>query len=934
MINYIKFRTNAHGWMFSIALILFLMNSANAEITSSRISKSKLQEFYEEQDLILDYVVSTDKNKKISISTVVSGDDFHIVVNEEEKKQLIDSLTQSFGVDSAISRLIVDDLLSGVSSSRACVGYRSECGIIPERYDFVYIPDQARVVIHVDSKYLRNVKVSDDKYIKRDVLNSAFISSHTMNLSVLDRDSSYDSKISYQNKSYLGISDFGYLYSEFMVNSEGDYSIPDFSLNRVYENNRISLGYKYSNTAWNDSSYLGDFGISGFMLQLGTDDSMLKESGIDQRIYFNVSKGGRLEVTDDLGRYLISKNIDIGQHYISYSELPKGNYNITIRVYDGDMDIYNERSSVYNYQATRSGSFNYMISGGYYDPHWITNKHYATYYDDIEKYESAFLDGRFSYRLMDNVVIGSGSLVTDNDYVLYSGLDLGFNRQFRTSFIVNSYNSDDFSYRLNAYSKNLSLSYYHYKIDDYDNLSFYNMINVSPGERDNLSFNFNYSFYNPFSYVGSITHSRFSNNRYNYEYSYDNTTIKNSLYFLNLPLRSKLGVQYDTIFENNKKTQHGFYVSLSIPLSNDNSHVYTHSMAGSFDNNRVTRHQDSLSSNLISAKKINLSSRVGSSYEQKNSDNNTYDLSFSGSYYDDYQNVNGYGYMNSKGSNSLSAQYNTNSILTSDNLHFTAKRSSTYFINKNTSKFDDKNSFLAVVDSKKNGSIDKTYAVNGGVGTYPLSEYKEYEFFLDTDASDFYNIGDERVSASSFPGTVIGLKTGLGEVKSVISMFSDINGLPIEDVECVGFGCVSVIDISDGVYQIRLKPEYDYKIISRKNQCVIPSLVNVKNLNLGNNFCMPPFYENEDGFQISRDDKGFIYYYLGKFSKNKTLARYIDDIKSNTGVELIVKNVDDFEFLFIKTNRDLSVRQRSNISELMTYALTNDDFTPYASIGH
>lgn len=929
---YMKLYIGVNGIIILI-ILFFSINSADASVKENHKLNSKFHEFYEQQLLHLDYTVSTARNRKVTASTVVSGDDLYLSVSADEKDDFVESLTSTFGIERTVSEKIVNDLTKGVSSSQSCFGFRSDCGLLPELYDFVYIPEQLKVVIFVNSRYLNDIKISDEQYIKREISQEALISSHTLNLALLDRSSSYDSKMSYQNRSYLGISDHGYLYSDFMVNSDGDYSVADLSFNRVYENNRISLGYKYTDSAWNDSSYLGDFGISGFMLQLGSDHAMLKDSGIDRRIYFNVSRGGRLEVVDDLGRYLVSKNVEIGQHYISYSDLPKGNYSITIRVYDGETDIYSERVTVYNHNSSRVGGINYMLTGGYYNPNWVANNRTSNKYYDVNDYDSPFLDGRLSYNWTDSLTVGSGSLVADSDYILYAGIDLDFERMFRTSFVLYSYNSDDSAYRLNIYSSNVSLSYYRYDVSSSESLPFYRMINLNIGERESIAFNANYNFSKPVSYVGTITHSRFSSSLPNYDYAYDNTSLKNSLYFNDLPLRSRLGIQCDTTFETSKKVQHGIFVNLSIPLDG-NAHVYTHSVSGSLNGNSTTRHQDSLSSNLLSTNGANISSRLGASYDEKSSENNIYDLSFSASYNDNYQNVNGYSYMNSTGSNSISVQYNTNSIVTKDSAFLTDKRSSTYFVNRNASEFNDKNSFLAVVDSKKNGSRDRSYTVSSGTRAYPLNEYKEYEFFLDTEASDFYNVGDNHAFASSFPGTVIGMQTGLGEVKSFISTFSDINGSPISDVECVGLGCVSVVDISEGVYQIRLKPEYAYKIISRKNQCVIPSLDKAENLNLGNNFCMPPFVEGDDGLLISQSEGGINYYYLGRFDINShILSSYIKEFKEKQGVELIVKSVDDYNFVFIKSSNNLSDVDKKGIDELISYALT-DESVPYAAIGN
>lgn len=910
-----------------VCLSLFFSRQSFAENKKS----DRFSEFYEPQRVVLNYFVSTDKNKTIPIDTMVSGDDFIIITNENEKKEIHKYLVGKVGLDSDISKKIINNLASGTAhSSRFCIGFRSECGLTPEEFDFVYIPEKNSVSIHVNSKFFHDVKSGETKYIKNEPRTNALISFHSTNLFLNEFDSTYKSKINYRNESYYGLSNKGYFHSDFLLTSENESSFYELTFNKVSEDKRLTAGYRHNNSSWNNTSFLGDFGVPGFMVQLGSDESMVKDSGVDRRIYFNVNRSGRLEVIDEFGRYLISKNVNTGQHFISYSELPKGSYNINIRVYDGEQEIYKEILSVYNYSTSYSNGYDYMLTGGYYNPDWVNSKNNTI--NKTERDERFFFDGKLSTQLSDKVIVGGGALMTDYGYAIYSGLDIDINRTFRTSLIYNSYNLDDYSFKLHAYAKNISLSYYHSNIEeDIDEL--YDMININKGVRDTISLNFHHSFDSSLSYVGSLSHTSSFNYESNYyNYSYNHTTLKNSIYFSNLPLKSKLGIQYDATFDKDEHVQHGFYVNISIPLY-DNLVSYTHGTYGTLDSSNKTRHLDTLSSDLFNNKYISVNSRLGASYEQNDSKENTYDLATSINYVDSNQNANGYVYMNSKSSNTLTAQYSTSTILTGNDFISTNNKSSTYFINRNSSPINDNNSFLAVVNSSKNGNRDKTYTIKDGVLAYPLEQYKDYDFSLDTDASDFYNIGESQVSGSSLPGTIIGLNTGLGEVKSIISTFSDINGDPISDVECVGYGCVSINDISQGVYQIRLKPELSYKIISRTSQCVIPSLRKAENLNFGNNFCMPSFNEDEDGLQFALDENGNHYYFLGKFNKDINEKHHIHNLTKEKGVELIVKKVDDFEFIFVKSKFEPSKKYKTNMSDIMSFAL-NDNVTPYASVGN
>uniref|UniRef100_UPI000A408E6E TcfC E-set like domain-containing protein n=1 Tax=Vibrio campbellii TaxID=680 RepID=UPI000A408E6E len=306
------------------------------------------EDFYTAQEVQITLILSADKKKKIELNALVTGD--FVVVDTSEYDTVEKFLIERFGVDSVLSKKIGDELVAGVKSSQLCIGYRGECGLIPDKFDFVYVPEQQQLILHVNSDYLIDVeKRKSVEYIEENIAESAIILNHSLNVSLNSQahsDNVVTSKASYQNITYAGISERGdFIYSDVALDSDNGFSGREISYNLLKEDIKFAAGYQYNNDGWNNTSFLTDHSVSGYMLQVGSTDELKKDKSSNRRIYFNVPKSGRLEVTDDLGRYLISENIDMGQAFISYKDLPKGSYAINVRVYDGSGDIFTQ-----NYQ--------------------------------------------------------------------------------------------------------------------------------------------------------------------------------------------------------------------------------------------------------------------------------------------------------------------------------------------------------------------------------------------------------------------------------------------------------------------------------------------------------------------------------------------------------------------------------------------------------
>ncbi len=919
-----------------------LLLALTSQAVASKDVPEGFEEFYQQQELVLELVLAADKTKRYKISALVAGD--NVSVAPDKMQELNEVLVDRFGVNSSLAEQIEENLTQGVDSSYECQGFRSECGLIPEAYDFVYDPEQQTLYLHVNSEYLSSVESrTNGEFIRESYAETALITAHSLNISSnaqdYERSNSYKTKANYQNISVLGLQEYGHLYSDIAFDTDLGFSGKDISYNYINKDKKLSVGYKYNDSAWNNTSFLNDNLVSGYMVQFGNSDDLKKDQESNRRIYFNVPKAGRLEVTDEIGRFLVSKNVEMGQSYISYNDLPTGTYTITVRVYDGNEDVYRQNFLIRNNNKSYKGRLDYMLTGGYLSRDLINTKDDRSSLDEYQNYDSpAFVNGRATLSLSDSITVGGGGLVTAKDNFAYTGAEVDLGSRSNLALTLGRFDNDDILYSADAYLNRFSFTYEKYEKEERNNsddVHLSDVVSLGSADRETMSANFNYNLTNSISYIASAVKNKYKSvsSEVLPSNEFDNTTIKNALYFSNLPLRATMNIQHDYIMNDDREDEQQVFVNLSVPLGDEGRTTYTHSSGGLLGDSSTIRHNDSISTDLVSQANANVNLTLGAQYTQEDSQENLYDASLAANYSNDVMSSNAYAYVNSDGSASISGFVGSNTIITNDDIILTREKAKSYFISSNQTglEFDENNSFLAVVDSKVNDQNGKAYAISKTNKAFPLKDYKEYGFNLDTSASDFYNSGESHASASSYPGTVIKLTTALGEVKSFISTFSDIDGKPVNNVECVGMGCVSTDELTEGVYQFRVKTEQDYRIISYSDQCVIPSLARAENMNLGNNFCMPPFEETLDGHQIAYNELGEVYYYIGRFQGEEVINDYSKRLE-DANIDVITKKTDDYTYLFLKTTSLLVDRRKEYVAELMSYAI-KDESTPYASAG-
>ena len=926
-------------WLGLNSLIIFVSVVMYSAKASANIPDG-FEDLFEEQQLTLKLVLSADKNKSFNLIALVAGDEIRIQTSQQA--QVVEKLQVIFGIDEAVSHAIAESLVTGVQSSKECVGYRSECGLLPELYDFVYVPDSHSLIAHVNSLYLEEQREELElEFVRTETDHNSVIMSHGLNLSGSYSDTTdHTSAYSYQHENYIGFGKYGYIHNDLNYSDVNGFSSDDSSYNYAQGNTRFSVGYKYQERAWNSTQFLeNNSKTSGYMLSVGSTRELVKKSTANsRRVYLNVPRAGRLEINDDRGRVLLSRNVNAGQDYFDYNELPVGTYTATIRIFDGSEEFYNEDRLIVNTASSglASGQVDYHITAGFLSRE-LTNTGLEESFDNnsisfaYDNYESPiFTNGKLNYQVTDFLALGGGVFVTSTDNYNYVGGNLLLGEVSRLSAVTGLFDDGSSFYNVDFGLYDLSLSYTNFESEG-GNLSDVSLSRLLFGNSSYMSLSMNYSRYlsrNVSSYIsGILTRNQYKDLTNGYTNDSESWSARSGVQISSLPLDSKLSLELSA--SESSDINYGVMASVTIPLGLSNN--YMHSTQARFDErgNSTLSHRDTVSSSIVNRDNLNVSSSAGLYYQDSEEDSNNADLSISANYKNKHMDTNSYVYVNSNSSANISAYIGTSNIITSEGIEFTSEKSSSYFIaNNDTGNLSSDGKFLAVVNSERNGKQGNTYVSEDALNVYPLKEYKEYEFELDTEASDFYNNGESYISATSYPGTIIRLDTSLSELKSFISTFSDINGSPIDGVECIGDGCVSTDRLVEGVYQFKVKNKLPYKIISKTNQCVIPELSSVNNLNLGDNFCMPTFEENSEGYQIALVD-GIYYYYLGQYKDSNVVLNYQNKL-SESGVEIINKRLGEYSYIFAKSTDLLTTANKVFVNELINYAV-HMELTPYAS---
>jgi hypothetical protein len=903
-------------------MLAMLMATSASCLANDIVPPVGFADLYERQEMVAKFYIGDSDFIEASIEGTFDS----VFLAASEKDKLTEFMKLHF-VDEASAERFSEELVNGMTSSEKCVGSTDSCQFISSRFDIVYSQDDQFVRLFI-SPELMSTQNGQKQYISDKVGRSALISSSDVYAS-LDR--SANSSLTWNNLSTLHMMG-GQFFSDFSSSTTGDNKLEynEFSYTYAIPKSKVQLGYFGEDAlyAFNSTLLLADDSrYNQLALKIGSSNELERDNKENsKRLYFSSPSAGRVQVLKG-DKIILSENAVAGQNFISFYRLPKGNYDAIIRVYVGDKVILEEHRKIYNNNDYNLavGEMDYQFTLGKFmggDSRDTSDEMIHQFSDEFD--EPVFLRSDLAYKLSEGTTLAAGLLNSRNSWYAKAALKFDFNENFSTHALYGQFdNSSNYSQAgVRLYNISVDWSQYNDRgdntLDELDNYLF------GFGSNNDISA----SYYQPIgtgnAYVtytkgkGILVTDYIFNEDNGLASNYESYSAGYTFHWLaDSTIDINVGYNKNETFESD----YTFGLNVSIPITTKASismNAYTGRSGGSSFRTAYTRDE------LMSSKNASLSGEVGVSYDGYQSTNMATDLSVNGSYNNELLTSNAYAYVDSRGEAGLNGGLHTTQVVTSNNIFSTADRADSYLLVKNTSldsSLSEKSDrlFSSVVKVKRNGDPEADVILDHDVKLYPLTKYKEYQVSLDMESSDYYNNGESSTIASSYPGTLVNLDVDLHEVRSYISIFNDLEGRAIDTVTCKGVGCVSVEELSDGVFKFKVRMGMPYELQANNQRCLIPNLNMVGNHNLGENFCMPQFDIDDEGYQIAKgSDKNF--YYVGEYDDKGLMKKLIAGLQDEP-FEFITKTVGNREFLFLKLDGFLTAEQGSKLDAMKAYAI-------------
>lgn len=833
---------------------------------------------------------------------------------EFDQQQIIDFL-QANQIDSVYHGEILSLFRQGFSNQSLCKGYLPECELQPEKYELVYNASTKEIYLFVNQTILdfSNSK-NANAYHPALSVHSGVINNVDVYMSAyLDQDTS----ISVNDQLTVGLP-YGYLSSNVGASlsfsesdSQSESTLYDLSYNLDWNDKTLQAGYFQYTPNMNSTSFLsGPNSLTPQLsLTLGSSKNMLIGGhNVGKQLNFYSPQSGNVELIRD-GRIIYQGNVIQGQNSINYSELPAGRYEAELMLRIGGEPSSQGVFFIFNNLTDHlaQGDVDYLASVGLASSgNGITHIRY----ENGDKIESkALIQGRVSYQATPTLMLGIGAKATDDEILLETGFHYNF-VPLDTELTVNGHLLEDgyfLNSRISSNWGNLNyekmdteggyLATYLYNPNSYEKLfwtssyrfgrksSLYAVYTLMKDEfsdqeervYDDVTLGYRLDSYNSSSFdITFQTDSDFEEGTVSFTWT---LPLSNTV-----DLSSSLSSDYDSVYQaTNSITKEQLFESDSINSSMNLTNIYD-------------RHQDRISqSGMITANTITKNARLGGSL-----------------------------YADSGGTVGASGSLSSSQIFAKD--WYVSSRAAQSYValdikqQKQQLNDDEVKGFVTVSHDGRNLIKGPTTDL---IRVVPLNNYSEYGIRFDAESIGLSNTGDKKAEFYAMPGKVLNVNPNVHRTVSFISGFSDINNKLVDNVECFGDACLSVVQLVDGVYRITVLEGLDFELLSNDTQCFIPKNESTVYMNFGKNYCLPTNYD--DMYAVEVEGKGFKAVYVGLFS-DKDLAqnRVLDTLKSYN-YNIIKKDVGTLKAVYIAHNKvkmdELYAKHFEHVEQLKTLAL-------------
>ncbi|HAS6221200.1 TcfC E-set like domain-containing protein [Vibrio vulnificus] len=827
-----------------------------------------------------------------------------VEVKEEGAISELSAILKGNHISEFYIKKIITDMMLGVKDSGLCIGKVDACKIYPEEYHLHYNFNEQEIIIFVNQNILEyEEQVKTEIYHSPISLNNGLINSFDLYASSSGSDSL---EVSLNDKAYLGLP-YGYVTVDVNLNNSLDdnFKVYEFGYNLDVNSNVLKIGqFKYQPNM-NSTDFLnGVTDREQLSLNIGSSKNLLVGGPRgEKKLYFFAPVTGSVKIYRN-GRAIYQSTVEEGNNVISYRDLPYGRYEAKLELESLGTTVSTQLYQIYNTDKDELivNDFDYAISAGLLLNNFTDESNELS--DNL-----AFGKGLISYQLFNSTMLGAGVTITQEGESANIGIQHDWlTLRLSSELLYKHYDSASyFETSVNLFGANFSYREFS------NNGNKLALLDYGKLDYTKASFSYNYRIGASESLYTNYTRLKYGKSKSNNDKSLNYFSIGYNRPFI---ASSTLDFSVDYTEDNNELS---FNLSWKVPLSG------TVKFISGVKTNKENISQFSTSirkDKLFETENTVSSIEVSNIYNAYNG-SMTHDARLINQFNNEYirSNVSLYG-SNAERKIGFAANLSNTQLFTANGVNFTNKPASSYAVIEIDSleKENGEKGFLSVGNESENSSSKKMIYAESSVSA--LKPYGFYKVNFDAESVDMYNSGESKVEMFSHPGSVAVMKPKVRKVISFISSFYDLFESPVESLDCYGEGCLSVVEIMDGVYKVSVLEGFGFKIESTSMNCIIPKEID-GNMNLGKNYCLPFINEGSPIEVIELAKNGRKLIFLGLFDKYRgaDVEKEINALK-NAGYEVIEKDIgDDFSALYISQNKnsmeDLLVKNSKQLREIM-----------------
>lgn len=874
------------------------------------------QDYFAPETKVVDIAIAGDMNGA-SVKGEATFDSFKAFAQPDSFIAL-DSYLSSQGLTEDIIAGVHKSLVNGVVANPGCQSSFESC-VLPttadEQIRYLFDYEQSLIKLFVAPELLRHSVVSGyHSPIQRDMglINTSRLD---VNYDFLDTPT-----FSIDNNSMLGLP-AGYLIADTQYqSSDSQFEVFSSSYNLDFRGNRFQIGkIQSSYLALNTTDFLfNDANYDAYSASWSSSSNLVKRNTAStQSISFFAPQAGLLEVSKG-ERILFSRTVSQGRQEISYDELPRGAYTLTLKLKIGNQVAFEDNRLIVNNAdfALQTGHWDFSYSVGVFDE----DDSVDDTLDGSHLTNKWYWKASQTYRLFDSTLLGFSMMGGDDSVYALSGGKYIYSDGKDLSVTLGYFSNGDIYHSSNLNLLPLNLSWSRLKRKQYRGVglssylygqSSYDKISASIG--GTVLGGSSYLNYSLFNFSSDMSDS--SSQSITGSWSHD--LLGGSL---------SLNTTYSISSGSEDDIQLGLVWSRGLTDSTSyNLSMYADKHGFSNATNGINHNLD--------IHGWHISNSIRSQFERDDIVDIDYSLSVNGA--NNYIDSQIYSYFDNHGEKTTSLSLSNTQVITPSGIQFTSSQSETYLsLGVNGHYNSNKDHVFFNIKNRGNGYAirDKLNQQNMLV---PLTTYNDIQVKLDAE-SDLVSLSNSTDYFFTLPGGVYRLNTDIERLKSKIYIMSDINEDPIRDLQCRGDGCVLVEPLTnDGVFRVNYKDGERYELFSAKNLCVSPLVESDTQYVPG--YCLPGI-ENDSSLFASeeesiepKDGPGRVLFYLGKFDSKDAVDKVLAKLGS-VNIDARIIEIEPDLYVYVEdVNNQLSLNQKSILNELNALVLPQPNNIKYLS---